>query len=142
MRRTTAAVLLAVTALAAAGCGESDQDEDQAQTSVCDARDDMKQQVDKLKGMNASSFDAATVTGALSAIQSDLAKIRDARGDLSGERRDQVEAANKEFSGQVDTALDQVKSSIGSGDAAATVTAAAQQLASGYEQAFARIDCG
>jgi hypothetical protein len=139
MRRTTAAVLLAAAALAAAGCGESDQDK--AQTSVCDARDDIKQQVDKLKGMSASSFDAGEVTGALSAIQSDLSEIRDARSDLREARRKEIDSADKAFSGQVDTALDQVKSSIGSGDAAATIKAAVQQLASGFEQAFARVDC-
>jgi len=139
MRRTTAAVLLAVAALAATGCGESDQDT--AQSSVCDARDDIKQQVDKLKGMTASSFDAGEVTGALSAIQSDLSEIRSARGDLREARRKEIDSADKAFSGEVDTALDQVKSSIGSGDAAATITAAAQQLAAGFEQAFARVDC-
>src|SRR5215207_4956893 len=123
MRPSIVFLLLAVlAALGLGACGESKQDK--AMTTVCDARADISKQVDQLKG-----------------ISSDLSKIKDAQGDLSGDRRQQVEDATKTFTSQVQSIAGSVGKSTSLSDAKAQLTSALQQLAAAYEQSFARVDC-
>ena len=139
MTRARAAIAV-LAALALAGCGESA--EEKAQTTVCDARDDISKQVDDLKAITPATFTTDAVTKSLSAIRSDLSSMKDAQSDLSDERRQQVESANQEFAGDVEGVVKQIGTSVTAEDAASTVTAALQQLATSYEKAFSRVDCG
>ena len=131
-----AAILIAV---ALAACGES-QEENALQT-VCDARQNIADEIDTLKGITPATFNADTVSESVSAIQSSLSQIKGAREDLSDDRRQEVDSANQAFESQVEDVGQQIASGTTGGDAASTVTAAAQQLASSYEETFARIDC-
>jgi Tfp pilus assembly protein PilP len=133
---TIAAMLIA---LALAACGESE--EENAQQTVCDAREDIANEIETLKGITPANFNADTVSESVSAIQSDLSQIKGAREDLSDDRRQEVDSANQAFESQVRDVAQQIGSGVAGGDAASTISAAAQQLASSYEQSFARIDC-
>jgi hypothetical protein len=139
--RAAAARSLAVVALVLpfAACGESQ--EEKAQAAVCDARDDIAKQVDELKGLTPASFTADAVRENVGAIRKDLADIGDARADLSDERRQEVEAANKAFSSEIQAIAGEALQSISASDAKTKLTAAAQQLADSYQQTFARISC-
>jgi hypothetical protein len=139
MRRLATAFVILLAALGVAACGESS--EEKAQTAVCDARDDIAEEVGELKAITPATFTTDDVTESLQSIQSDLSEIRDAQADLSDDRRQQVESANKAFAGQVEDAVTQVARSITAQDAADQVTQALQQLATGYEEAFSRVDC-
>jgi hypothetical protein len=138
MRRLAAAATL-VAALGVAACGESA--EEKAQKQVCDARDGIQQQVDSLKALTPATFTTDAVTESLESIKSDLSDMRDAQSDLGDDRRQQVESANQAFAGQIEDTVKQVGRSITASDAADQVTQALQQLATGYEQAFSRVDC-
>ena len=81
------------------GCGESD--EEKAQNTVCDARDDINKQVDELAGLTPATVTTDAVTQNLDAIKNDLNDISDAQGDLSSDRRSEAEAANKAFTSSV-----------------------------------------
>jgi hypothetical protein len=133
---TVAAILIA---LALAACGESQ--EENAQQTVCDARQDIADEIDALKGITPATFNADTVSESVSAIQSSLSQIKGARADLSDDRRQEVDSANQAFESQVQDAAQQIASGTRSGDAASTISAAARQLAVSYEETFARIDC-
>jgi hypothetical protein len=135
---TTSAVLLV--SIAAAACGESS--EDKAQTTVCNARASISKQVDQLKAMTPATFTTAAASKSLSAIRSDLKDIADAQGDLADDRRQQVQQANQEFAGKVRDTLTQVFRSTSGADAKNEVTGALQQLATTYQQTYARVDCG
>jgi hypothetical protein len=139
MRRLATAFVILLAALGVAACGESS--EEKAQTAVCDARDDIAEEVGELEAITPATFTTDDVTESLQSIQSDLSEIRDAQADLSDDRRQQVESANKAFAGQVEDAVTQVARSITAQDAADQVTQALQQLATGYEEAFSRVDC-
>jgi Tfp pilus assembly protein PilP len=139
MRRITATVAV-VSALVVTACGESSAEK--AQNTVCDARDDISQQVDQLKGITPATFSTDEVTKSLSAIRSDLSDIKGAQSDLSDDRREQVESANQSFTSAVEGVVKQIGTSVTAQDAASSVSAAVQQLASSYEQAFSRVDCG
>jgi uncharacterized protein YjbJ (UPF0337 family) len=140
MKSSIALVLLAVVAAVALGaCGESK--EDKAKKTVCDARADIGKQVDQLEGLTISTATADEVQQSVDAIKSDLSKIKDAQGDLSDERRQQVEAANKTFTSQVQSTLGSLGKSTSLSDAGSQLTSATQQLATAYQQSFARIDC-
>jgi hypothetical protein len=54
---------------------------------------------------------------------------------------DEVESANQAFESQVEGIVKQIGTRPTAADAASTISAAAQQLASSYEQTFARIEC-
>ena len=137
MRR--APIIAVLAALPLAACGDSA--EEKAQNTVCDARADISTQVDDLKALTPATFTTDAVSKSLSAIQSDLSDMRSAQSDLSDDRRQQVEAANQEFASSVENVVKEIGTSTSAQDAASTVTAALQQLATSYEQAFSRVDC-
>ena len=140
MRPSIALVLLSVVAALAVGaCGESK--EDKAKNTVCSARADISKQVDQLKSLTISTATADDVQQSVKAITSNLSKIKDAQGDLSDDRRQQVEAATKTFTSQVQSILGSLGKSTSLSDAKSQLTAATQELATAYQQSFARIDC-
>jgi hypothetical protein len=139
MRRASSILSAIVVAVALGACGESD--EEKAQTTVCNARDDISKQVDELKGLTVATFSTDAVSQSLSAIRNDLSDIRGAQADLSDERRQQIESANKAFASQVEGIVKQIGTSVSASDAKAQLTSALQQLADSYEQTLARVDC-
>jgi hypothetical protein len=135
--RLIAATLLATGALSA--CGESDQEK--AQTKVCDARADIQSQIDTLKGLPVSPDSVDKATASLQAMRGSLNEIADAQPDLDPDRKQEVEAAVKTFGDQVRTAAAAAVSSGATGDAAASVRTAANQLATSFRESFQPIDC-
>ena len=132
-----AAALLAASALSA--CGESDQEK--AQTKVCDARADIQGQVDTLKGLPVSPESLDKATAGLQAIGASLKEIADAQPGLDADRRQEVQTAVKTFGDQVRTAGAAAVSSGATGDAAASIRSAADQLATSFRESFQPIDC-
>ncbi len=126
-------------ALAMGACGESDQE--RAQNDVCDARADIRSQVDTLTALPVSTASIDQANKSLSAIKSSLQDIADAQGDLASDRKEQVETATKTFADEVRGIASQVVASGTMGDAESAVRSAAQKLESSYEQALAPIDC-
>ncbi len=130
-------LLIAVTA---AGCGESD--EEKAQTQVCDARADLKQQIDDLSGLTVGTATVDGVKESLSAIEDDLTQMTDAEGDLSDERKQQVESATKAFASDVKAIANGLASDLSLSGAKEELESAVQQLGSSYQETFAQVDCG
>jgi uncharacterized protein YjbJ (UPF0337 family) len=133
------ALIAVLAALALGACGESEQDK--AKSTVCDARADISKQVDQLKGLTVSTVTVDGVQNSLKAINSDLSKIKDAQGDLSGDRRRQVQDATKTFTSQVQSIAGSVGKSTSLSEAKAQLTSALQQLGDAYKQSFAKVDC-
>ena len=131
--------LLLIAGGAAVGCGESD--EEKAQTQVCDARADLKKQVDDLAGLTASTATVDGVEEDLNAIEEDLNQIKDAQGDLNEERKQEVESATQEFTSEVEAVANGLTSDLSLSGAQAKLETAGKQLASSYQQTFAQIDC-
>ena len=123
----------------AVGCGESD--EEKAQTQVCDARADLKKQVDDLAGLTVSTATVDGVEENLNAIEEDLNQIKDAQGDLNEERKQEVESATQEFTSEVEAVANDLTSDLSLSGAQAKLETAGKQLASSYQQTFAQIDC-
>ena len=140
MKPSIALLLIALLAtVGLSACGESKQDK--AKSTVCDARADISKQVDQLKGLTVSTVTLDGVQSSLKSINSDLSKIKDAQGDLSGNRRQQVQDATKTFTSQVQSIAGSVVKSTSLSDAKAQLTSALQQLGTAYKQSFARVDC-
>jgi hypothetical protein len=137
--RSVSVVALLFLALAAASCGESA--EDKAMADVCAARDDIGKQVDQLEGLTPTTATRGQVGDALQAIRDDLAKIADARKDLSDERREDVEDANAAFAGTVRETLREVGTTRSTESASTQLKAAFEQLRSSYRETFGQIDC-
>lgn len=140
MRPATAAVVLTLAALALAACGQSDQDK--AMNTVCDAKDDMAKQVDELSKMTPATFTTDAAKKNLDAIRNDFKDISDAQGDLSDDRRREVEAATNEFTRSVKAVFSDLGTSLSASDAKTKLTDALQQLGTSYQQTLARLDCG
>jgi uncharacterized protein YicC (UPF0701 family) len=139
MRRLALTIAAVLTAASLTACGESE--EENAQQAVCDARQDITNQLDSLKSLTPATISADAVSENLEAIQSDLSDIKDAQEELSEDRRQQVESATQAFTSQVEGIVKQIGTGTTAADAASTISTAAQQLASSYEQTLARIDC-
>src|SRR5687767_11299682 len=98
MRATVLLVVLLMPALVGA-CGSSEEDD--AQAAVCSARDSIAKEVEQLQSLTVTTATTSQVTEGLQAISDDLRTIRDSREKLSDERRDEVDAANEDFAGQM-----------------------------------------
>lgn len=139
--RTTiiASILLVLAAGLLSACGESKADK--AKSQVCDARDDIAKQVQTLQGLTLATATTEKITDSVQAIQSDLNTIADAMGDLSDERRKEVQSANDAFKAK----MDQIRVDLGSNltleNAATQAKAALQQLAASYRSTFGQLDC-
>lgn len=138
MKRSTIVMLLSA-AIAVAACGQSQQDKAKAQ--VCDARADVGKQVDELRGLTLSTATLDGVSTNLKAIRDDLRKIADAQSNLSGDRRQKVQAANKAFTDQVRSTAQNVGRSLSVADAKTQLQDATTQLASAYKNTLGQIDC-
>src|SRR4051812_17902533 len=87
--RVLIAALCAAGVLAVAACGDDQPSQEKAQRQVCDARTDIKKQVDVLGTLTPSTATLDAIKQSLKAITDDLAKMRKARADLSDQRRTQ-----------------------------------------------------
>jgi hypothetical protein len=126
-------------AFALGGCGESD--EEKAQKTVCNARDDIAQQVNELKAVTPATVTGDDVTQNLDQIKTDLKNIEAAQGDLSSDRRSEAEAATKEFTSSVQQTASELGSSLSASNAKEQVVTALDQLAASYQKAFAPLNC-
>src|SRR6187200_2590185 len=124
--RSTAFAALLVVALVAAGCGMSK--ESKATKTVCGARADIQKHVDTLKGLTLSTATTDQIRTSLSAIRKDLSTITNAEKDLSGQRKQQIQAANQEFASQVKSIASNLGSSLSLGNARQQLATALQQL--------------
>ena len=138
-------VLAAAGALALGGCGggsSSSSNQDDAKAQVCDARADISKQVDTLKGLTISTATVDQVQKSLQAIMDDLSQIAKAQGDLAGDRKDEVQQANKAFANQVQDIVANLGKSLSLSNAGTQLQSGLQQLAGAYEDTFAKVDCG
>jgi hypothetical protein len=126
-------------ALALGACGESD--EEKAQNTVCDAKADIGEQVDELKAVTPATITGDDVTQNLDAIKTDLKNIEAAQGELTSDRRSEVEAATNAFTSSVQGIASDLGGSLSASDAKAGVVTALDQLAASYQKAFAPVDC-
>jgi Tfp pilus assembly protein PilP len=133
------AAVVVLVALALAACGTSK--EAQAKDKVCSARADISKQVGKLKGMSLSAAVTGQAKDSLSAIRKDLKQIADAQGDLKGERKRQVQDANRAFMDKVKSTASNIGAAGSIGGAASQLSSAFQDLAAAYQQTLAKIDC-
>jgi phosphoglycerate-specific signal transduction histidine kinase len=122
-----------------AGCGESE--EEKATAQICSARDDIAKQVDELKGFTLTTATTSQVRENLQEIRDDLSTIADARADLSGDQRVEVEQANDAFRSTMGEIAETVARTTSFEDASAQLKAAFNDLATSYEETFGQIDC-
>jgi hypothetical protein len=139
VKRSTIVMLLSA-AIAVAACGQSQQDKAKAQ--VCDARADVQKQVGELRGLTLATTTVDGVTANLKAIRDDLGDIADAQSGLSDDRRQKVQDANKAFTDQVRSIVQNVGRSASVEDSKTQLKDATTQLASAYKQTLGQIDCG
>jgi hypothetical protein len=146
------------TALALIGCGSSSDDgssatpaptatqapssaQNEATSQVCSARDDIQTQVKTLTSLNAGSTTKADVTSALTAIETDLQKIKNAQPQLTSNRKQQVQDAATAFGTQLKDILKQTVSGLTKTDAQTQAKTAAASLDSAVKQSLEPIQC-
>jgi uncharacterized protein YgfB (UPF0149 family) len=132
-------VALVLAAGVLAGCGTSQADK--ARDQVCTARDDIAKEAKNLQGLTLTTATTSQVSDSLQAIKDDLSTISKATGDLSDERRKDVEAANEKFSADVKALAANVGKSVSIQGAAAQLKDAFRQLATSYQSTFGQLDC-
>ena len=121
------------------GCGESK--EEKAQSSVCDAKASIQKQVKELDGLTASTVTLDGVKSSLQSIGDDLTKIKDAQGDLSGDRKNQAEKAWQSFRAEVKNIRENLLTSLSAADAKQQLASSFDALAASFRTAFAPVNC-
>ena len=141
--RVFIAALCAAAVLALAACGDDDESaQEKAQNQVCDARADVKKQVDELASLDLGTATVDGIKQNLNAITDDLSKMRDARGDLSDDRRAQIESATKTFTSELKSVVDSLGSTQSLSGALTQVQNSLVALRDSYREALEPIDCG
>ena len=156
MKPLTTLIVCACAALALAGCGSSSDEgssssgesepasasaQDQAASQVCSARKDIQAQADNLKALSEGSATKAGVTSALTAVKSDVQKIKDAQPDLAPERKQQVQDAVSTFETQLRTIARDAVAGLVTGDAKTQATDAATSLRAAVKESLQPIEC-
>ena len=149
MRATFCALAIATLVLALSACGDDSSadkastptPEEQAQATVCDARADISAQVEELKGLTAETVTKDGVTQSLDAIKNDLSDMSSAQADLSSDRRNEAETANKAFTSSVQSIKDDFLTSVSASEAKTALVTALQQLATSFQTAFEPLNC-
>jgi conjugal transfer/entry exclusion protein len=139
MTRIIIVLVLLVAGLTLAACGESK--EEKAQKQVCNARSDIKKQIDELQGLTVSTATVNGVKSNVKAIGDAVKQIDDAQGGLKGPRKQQVQQANQTFKSALSNIAGSIGRSTSVSDAAQQLQSAVKSLADGYQQALAPIDC-
>jgi Tfp pilus assembly protein PilP len=121
------------------GCGGSEEDD--AMAAVCSARDGIAKQVDELQSLTLATATTDQVQKNVQAIRDDLTTIRENREKLSDDRREEVQAANDAFTGQIREVAGTVGRSLSAEGAKAQVESSLKQLAASYRDTFGQIDC-
>lgn len=156
MKALTLLILTACAVPMLIGCGSSsDEDssssegsapasasaQDRAAKQVCNARNDVQAQVQTLTTLSAGSASKADVTSALSAIRTDLRKMKDAQSDLAPERRQEVQDAAAAFETELKDIARQTVAGLATGDAKTQAANAAASLKSAVNESLQPIDC-
>jgi hypothetical protein len=134
-----ALVVVVVVVVAAVASGDSKSDKAMAQ--VCGARADIAAQVKTLQGLAPGNGAADQARSSLDAIAGDIKSITEARKDLAGARRDEIQSANDAFVAGVKDAAGGVTDLASLQGAAAQVVQGAQALAQTYQSAYGKVDC-
>lgn len=158
MKPLTSLIVCSCAALALTGCGSSSDEgssatptatatqasssaQDKAASQVCSARDDIQAQVKTLTSLSTGSATKAGVTSAVTAIQADLQKIKDAQPQLAPERKQQVTTAATAFGTQLKDIVNQTISGLSKTDAQTQAKTAAASLESAVKQSLEPIQC-
>ena len=134
------AAILGSLVLAVAGCG-GDSAEQKAQAKVCGARAEIQKSIGSLKDLSASTVTVDGVRQQLQSIRKDLGTLRNAQGDLNGDRKKAVQQANSEFASTIKEVGQTVLRSTSAADAKTQLKNAADQLESTYKSTLSPIDC-
>jgi len=146
LRHAAVLPVLVLALTAAAGCGgdkgPSKADKQaQAQTTVCTARSDIQAQITTLQGLTPNLASVPQIKTAVSAIVSDLGKIKDAEPDLRPDAKQQVQQANQAFADKAKAVGTAAVSGGLSGDIAGQLKPAIQQLEAAYKEVFTPLAC-
>jgi uncharacterized protein YPO0396 len=133
--------IVALALLAAAGCGGGQSAADKAKSQACDARSDIKAQVDTLKGLPLAADSVDKARTALQKINSDLDTIATAAPTVKGDLGSQLTSANAAFKTQVQQIADSISSAQSLTSAATALASAGSTLGNAYQQAFGNVQC-
>jgi uncharacterized protein (DUF885 family) len=144
-RKPASAAVLMIAVYLGSACGSSGSSSESAassaQNQVCASTADIQKQLQSLAAITPSTFTVDGVKSHVDAIHRDLSSIRDAMPDLTTQRKQQVQAANQQFTAQLKRITDSVLRSLSLTDAQAQVKSAAASLESAYRQSFAKLNC-
>jgi long-subunit fatty acid transport protein len=138
-RRTLIVTAIALVAASLPACGESS--EETATAKLCDARAGIAEEVDQLKAITVTTATSSKISASLQSIRDDLSTIAEARGDLSEDRRAQVDKANDTFAATVTDLAGTLLKTTSLEQGRAELETALAGLATSYRDSLGRIDC-
>jgi hypothetical protein len=138
LSKATVSVPLIALALAA-GCGQSSSDK--AKSQVCDARDDIGQQVKQLQSLTLATVTTSKVSDGVNAIKKDLSTISDATPKLAQSFKADVKTANDQFKTSVQNTAGSLGKTTSVQSAATQFKTAVDQLSTSYKDTFAKLKC-
>jgi chromosome segregation ATPase len=146
-RRPLTALAIAMAGAAVAACGDSaDEDaapqaEEDAMAQVCSARNGIGEEVEQLSSMTVTTATTEEISSSVQSIRDDLTTLAQARGELSEERRAEVDEANEAFAAEVRQIAGTLLKSTSLEEGRAELEEALASLEESYRDSLGTIDC-
>jgi hypothetical protein len=144
--KPAALAALALSALALAACGESS--EEKAAKSVCSSVAEVRTQLTKLQGLSISTNFPTEAKTSFEAIGTSIGKIKESAPKLETARKEEVEAANRNFALETATITASVVSATKSGNletglksVEGQIKGSLEKLSNDYKKAFEQLKC-
>jgi len=133
------ALLLGVTAIALAACGESSAEK--AKAEVCKARTEIHKQVEGLEALTLSPSSISTAQSSFQKIQAELEKIKKEAPKLEGTAKKQAEEATSTFKTEIGSIASSLTSNFNLATAETQFKSALEQLVKSYKQTLEKVSC-
>ena len=142
--RTCTTLIAILAALSLAACDSAGESQDnKALSTICDARADIHDQIDTLKGIRTGETNGDEAQKAVLDIKGDISSITTAADDLSGDKREDMQNANQEFKQSVGKSLQQLsRGNVSGAQASSQIGNATDDLESSYKETLENVDCG
>lgn len=134
-------LVLAIAIVAAVVLLTQESEEEKALTAVCEARQNIKENVDELASLSVTNFTVNGFRESIDEIRKDVDTIKVNRDKLNPDRKQEVEQANDAFQTSLTNTLKGLGTDISLDNAKTKVTEAASQLATAYQSAYGPVDC-
>lgn len=134
-------LILVIVAVVAIVLLTRESEEEKALTAVCDARQDIQENVQEIAGLSVTNFTLNGFRESVEDIRADVKTIQENRAKLNPDRKQEVEQANQAFQTAFTDTIQGLGTDISIDNAKSKLSQAGSDLVAAYQSAYGPVDC-